>query len=195
MYTFKSRSSGVFSIIGTTSSSSYLKKKRKKCLSDFSSPLMKFQGRALHLLLKKNHLYLFPLGNIPDKNLFYNNILPLELLSSLFFSDVKRFFQSSMTRIKLIIMYNLHLTSQKYDLTRTSPKTTFWRYWFHTFSLEGIMNTFHKIPQRWKSQTFGIFDSEKRHLELIPFLGSFFLKNRHLRIRLHLNTLHLTPTL
>ena len=101
------------------------KKKKKKCLSDFSSPLMKFQGRALHLLLKKNHLYLFPLRNIPDKNLFYNNILPLELLSSLFFSDVKRFFQSSMTRIKLIIMYNLHLTSQKYDLTRTSPKTTF----------------------------------------------------------------------
>ena len=38
-----------------------------------------------------------------------------------------------------------------------------------------------QIPQRWKSQTFGIFDSEKRHLELIPFQGSFFLKNKHLK--------------
>lgn len=64
------------------------KKKKKKCLSDFSSPLMKFQGRALHLLLKKNHLYLFPLGNIPDKNLFYNNILPLELYFPVSFSQM-----------------------------------------------------------------------------------------------------------
>ena len=64
------------------------KKKKKKCLSDFSSPLMKFQGRALHLLLKKNHLYLFPLGNIPDKNLFYNNIFPLELYFPVSFSQM-----------------------------------------------------------------------------------------------------------
>lgn len=64
------------------------KKKRKKCLSDFSSPLMKFQGRALHLLFKKNHLYLLPLGNIPDKNLFYNNILPLELYFPVSFSQM-----------------------------------------------------------------------------------------------------------
>lgn len=75
--------------------------------------------------IKKNHLYLLPLRNIPDKNLFYNNILPLELLSSLFFSDVKRFFQSSMTRIKLIIMYNLLLTSQKYDLKEPHQKQHF----------------------------------------------------------------------
>ena len=84
-----------------------------------------FQFTFNEISRKGSSSTIFSLRNIPDKNLFYNNILPLELLSSLFFSDVKRFFQSSMTRIKLIIMYNLHLTSQKYDLTRTSPKTTF----------------------------------------------------------------------